>query len=109
MRDPVSEWTSSLQDREDRLLSFGPPRLWGLRGQRRQTNPWNRVSHGTRRPPPALLRPEPPAGVPDGFRVAAHHAVTAEPCALPSQVLAAAGPSLAATSPGTHAPLPLAT
>lgn len=58
---------------------------------------------------PALLRPEPPAGVPDGFHVAAHHAVTAEPCALPSQVLAAAGPSLAATSPGTHAPLPLAT
>lgn len=64
MRDLVSEWTSSLQDREDRLLSFGPPRLRGLRGQRRQTNPWDRVSHGTRRPPAGSAPPRAPGRCP---------------------------------------------
>lgn len=64
MRDLVSERTSSLQDREDRLLSFGPPRLRGLRGQRRQTNPWDRVSHGTRRPPAGSAPPRAPGRCP---------------------------------------------
>lgn len=64
MRDLVSEWTSSLQDREDRLLSFGPPRLRGLRGQRRQTKPWDRVSHGTRRPPAGSAPPRAPGRCP---------------------------------------------